>query len=141
MRERLWLALRPWQRHSLVVVMAGFVYMAIGAVYFFVPLNPERALGLRVALDIAPMQAWGLVWAFVGFLALVSARWPPQSKTWGYAALSGLAALWAAIYGLGVVMLDTPRVGLSAAFVWFLVSFLWWAISGLVNPDDIVAEE
>jgi biotin transporter BioY len=135
-------ALRPWQRHSLVLTVAGFVYVCLGIIYLAVPLTADRAGGLRLALRLTggSIAPWAIAWIVVGTLALTSTRWPPSSKTWGYTALTALAALWGSVYGLGVLFLHAPHAGLSGAFVWFLVAFLWWAISGLTNPDDVSRE-
>lgn len=121
--------LRPWQRHSLVLAFAGTIYIAYGLV-----LITANNTGRDV---IMPRAVWAGMWIGVGALALISTRWPPQSKTWGYTGLSALAAAWASIYVLGVLLLDEPSAGLNGGLAWFLVAFLWWAISGLVNPDDI----
>ena len=128
-----WLQLRPWQRHSLVLAFAGLVYISYGLIL----LLAHHPGGRPLLLD---RQTWAVVWIAVGLLALASTRWPPQSKTWGYSALSGLAAAWASIYALGVVLLDQPPAALNGCLVWALVAFLWWAISGLVNPDDAPAK-
>lgn len=138
-----WLQLRPWQRHSLVLAVAGVVYISFGVTYIAVPLSPSRNAGLVWVLQIAPVQAWGIAFVVVGLLALASTRWPPSSKTWGYSALSGLASLWGAAYLVGVLFMDAPRQSMTGALVWLLVAFLWWAIAGLTNPDDVprTAEE
>lgn len=138
-RDYKWWELRPFQRHSLVLAVAGLVYIALGAVYAFTDPTPQRLIGLKLALVAMPLEAWGVLWMIVGALALLSSRWPPASKTWGYSALTGLAACWAGIYLVGVVLLGTPGTGLVGALVWALMGFLWWAIAGLVNPDDILA--
>jgi len=141
-REGCWMHLRPWQRHSLVLTVAGAVYVLYGVVSLGLGhLSPDRSATLHLALHPLPSvhispYVWAGVWVFVGLLALASTRWPPQSKTWGYAAMSGLATCWAVVYALGIP-LGAPVSNIGAALVWFLVSFLWWAISGLVNPDDI----
>lgn len=133
-----WRHLRPWQRHSLVLAVAGVVYVSLGCVYLTIPLTPDRAESLKLALAIMPMKAWACAWIVVGLLALTSTRWPPASKTWGYSALTGLAAAWGSAYLLGVLLLGVPAaMGAAGALVWFLVAFLWWAISGLMNPDDV----
>lgn len=126
--------LRPWRRHSLVVLVAGAVYIAMGVTYITTDPAPSRQSALSVAIDLLPLSAWGVVWIAVGVLAVISSRWPPASETWGYSALSGLAAGWSACYGLGVV-LGAPNQSTSGALVWGLVAFLWWAIAGLINPD------
>lgn len=134
--------LRPWQRHSLVLTVAGFVYILYGVVSLGLhPVDQERRVTLHVALQPLPFVhispiAWAGAWVFVGLLALASTRWPPQSKTWGYAAMSGLATCWALVYALGIP-LGASSDSIGGALVWFLIGFLWWAISGLVNPDDL----
>lgn len=128
--------LRPWQRHSLVLAVAGFVYVLFGSVYLAVPLTEDRASALRLAILYVPIEVWGVAWILVGGLALASTRWPPQSKTWGYTALSTLSMMWALLYA-GGIPLGAPLSVLTGTLVWTLVAFLWWAIAGLVNPDDV----
>lgn len=126
--------LRPWRRHSLVVLVAGCAYIGIGATYILTEPVASRSSSLALALNLMPMSAWGVVWIAVGTLAIISSRWPPASETWGYSTLSGLSAWWAACYALGVVM-GAPSQSASNALLWGLVAFLWWAIAGLWNPD------
>ena len=131
-----WLSLRPWQRHSLVLAVAGGLYVLIGMTYLLTPDSRSREASLKLALFV-PLEVWGVVWIVVGVLALTSTRWPPQSKTWGYTALSGLAAAWGSAFLLGVLLLGAPASGLNGAWAYYLLAFLWWAISGLSNPDDV----
>lgn len=130
-----WLELRPWRRHSLVLSVAGAAYIAIGLTYVLATPVPSRTAALEVPLNLAPLHVWGGAWVLVGLLAMISARWPPASEKWGYSALSGLAAWWAASYLAGVILLDGAGQSLSGAMVWGLVAFMWWGISGLDNPD------
>lgn len=137
MPNRVWWALRPWQRHSLVLSVAAFFYAAYGVTYIALPQGSLRAASLELPRNLMPLWAWGFLWVSVGVGALLSTRWPPWSKTWGYVLLAGMATLWGSQYLLGVLLLNTPATSLSGALVWYLVAFIWWAISGLVNPDDI----
>lgn len=134
-----WLELRPIQRHSVVLIVGGLIYVAIGAVYAFTESSPQRIAGLKLALVAMPVQGWGVAWMVVGLLAVLSARWPPASKTWGYTALTGMAVCWAGMFLGGVAFLDTPSSGLTATLVYGLLGFMWWAIAGLMNPDDLLA--
>lgn len=136
-----WRRLRPWRRHSLVVGMGGLVYVASGLVQILVPLREDRASTLVLPLRLAPIDAWGGLWLLVGALALLSTRWPPWSEVWGYTALTYLAALWSAFYALGWAFYDAPATALSGVLVWLLVGVLWWGISGLVNPEEVVAPD
>lgn len=128
--------LRPWKRHSLVLMVLGVVYVLIGITYAFSPMPPDRMLSLKAALLIMPMAWWGTCFIAAGGLGILSSRWPPASETWGYVALSSLSALWASFYVWGVLVYGAPAYTLSAALLWAGVAFLWWAISGLVNPTE-----
>lgn len=132
------LGLRPWRLHSFVLAVAALIYMGYGSAVLAVPADEARAVGLEVALAMMPMHGWGLVWIVVGVLALVSSRWPLTSERWGYVAMSSLAALWASFYALAIVLLDAPHDGIYGLMVWALVAFLWWGISGLRNPEDVL---
>ena len=137
MRLMNWLGLRPWRRHSLVLAVAGSVYVLVGVVYIITPTRPDRAAALALLLHYAPIQVWGIIWVLSGVLALISTRWPPPNETWGYTVLASISALWAATYGLSIVFFDAPASGISGVLAWGLFGFMWWAISGLRNPDDV----
>ncbi|MDN4173908.1 hypothetical protein QWY28_13185 [Nocardioides sp. SOB77] len=137
---RRWTALRPWRRHSLVLTLGGFIYLSVGMVYLGTDAPPSRNRSLELALNVAPLQVWGLVWIAAGIAGLISARWPPASEKWGYTVMSSLAALWGSGYALGVLFLDTPDQALSGGAVWTLVAVLWWGISGLENPGRVMRE-
>ena len=136
---RTWFALRPWQRHSIVLLAGALVYICQGLVYLLVDLTPDRQRGLSAVFQVTRHhpEPWGVIWIIVGALALASTVWPPQSKTWGYTGLTAMAALWGAGYGGSALFLGAPLNNLSGLAVWWLVAFMWWAISGLVNPDDL----
>lgn len=132
------LHMRPWTRHSMVLLVAGLVYVGVGLSLISNELTPGRAHSLAVALQIFPVEFWGWVWVLCGLMAVISSRWPAMAETWGYVVLTGLSSGWSATYLAGVVVTHSPRSNISSALVWGLVAFLWWAISGLVNPDKIV---
>lgn len=129
---------RPWRRHSLILLVAGMVYVSIGLTYIFAVPTPGRKVALSIALAWFPIEYWGSIFVIVGFLAIFSSRWPPVAETWGYAVLSGLSAGWGATYLAGIAFKHSPTSNLSIALLWCLLAFLWIAISGLVNPDKTV---
>lgn len=130
-----WVGIRPFKRHSLVLLVAGVVYILLGGSYIFTDMSPSREHALTVALDWFPMTAWGVIFGFAGLLAIISSRWPPISETWGYTVLTGLSAGWGAFYAMGVIFRDSPTANLSGALIWGFMGFMWWAVSGLINPD------
>lgn len=132
-----WVGLRPWKRHSLVLLVAGLIFCMIGFSYTVSEVAPARQQALYVALKWMPMPGWGAVFIFAGLLAILSSRWPPISKTWGYMVLTGLSAGWAAFYFVAIVIGESPIANISGTFSWGLIGFMWWAISGLLNPNDV----
>lgn len=132
--RRFW-GLRPWKRHSTILMVVGVLYALIGFAYVTAPPNKAREATLVVVLQIAPIQFWGGVFFVAGVLTSISSRWPPFAETWGYMLLTGLSAGWAAAYLLGILFFNAPTAGITAAVLWSLLAFMWWAISGLLNPD------
>lgn len=127
--------IRPWERHSLVLLVAGFAYAATGLSYILAEPTEGRRIALQVALDRMPIQFWGAAFIVMGALSIISSRWPPFTETWGYMVLTGMSAGWSATYVTGVIFEDSPATNLSGGLVWGLLAFMWWAISGLLNPD------
>lgn len=134
-RWRSWLMLRPWQRHGLVLAVSGIVYMSLGITIRAVEdISFRQQALLEIALELVPLNSWAWIFIITGFLSILSSRWPPFAETWGYMLLSGLSSAISAAYVLGFLLLDTKQVSVFYGVIWGLVAFLWWAISGLVNP-------
>lgn len=132
---RKWRGLRPFLRHSMVLAVAGIVYIAIGYSYLTQEPTPVRLEALQYATRVLAYEYWGYVWILAGLLSILSSRWPPVSETWGYFVLTGQTTAWALFYAAGIVFGDSPSTNLSAVLSWGLIAFMWWAISGLVNPN------
>lgn len=131
-----WLGLRPIRTHSLVLTVAGLVYIAIGITYLSAEPTPQRLQALKYALNFGlDYNEWGYVWIFVGVLSIVSSRWPPVSETWGYMLLTGQGSAWALFLAAGIVFGQAPPSNFNGVFAWGLLAFMWWAISKLVNPE------
>lgn len=136
--KRRFIGIRPWMRHGLVLMVAGLVYVALGLSYLASEPTESRKIALQVALDRAPIEFWGIIFISTGLMSIISSRWPPVAEKWGYMVLTGLSAGWSATYATGVILGDSPESNLSGAFTWGLIGFLWWAVSGLVNPGEAV---
>lgn len=127
--------LRPWSRHGLILVVAGFLYVLVGFQYMLAPPSAGRNSALKVILEIAPLQVWGGLFILAGLLSIVSSRWPPMSNAWGYMVLAGLSAGWAATHLTGILFFHAPGATSTQVILWGCLGFMWWAISGLLNPD------
>lgn len=135
--KRRFVGVRPWTRHSLVLLIAGLVYVCIGIVYIRTPVGSPTWHALVAAREWLSLDAWAILWIVVGCLSMISSKWPPVAEKWGYMALTGLAAAWGSFYLLGVIF-GPNTIGSSAVgLVWWLIGFMWWSISGLVSPEEI----
>jgi len=132
--SRYW-GLRPWKRHSTILMVVGFLYVLIGFLYIVSEPSKGRTQALAVVLQVAPIGFWGGVFMLAGALAMISSRWPPFSETWGYMVLTGLSAGWGATYLMGILFFKAPSLSYSQVLIWSILAFMWWAISGLLNPD------
>lgn len=130
--------IRPFKRHSLVLMVGGAAYICTGLVYIWSTPTHDRQVALQVAFNWFPITFWGSVFVAVGLLAFLSSRWPPVAETWGYMVLAALSAGWSATYAAGVIFEDSPISNLTGALNWGLMAFLWWATPGFVTPDKTV---
>lgn len=131
------LGLRPWRQHSVVLAVGGGVYFLIGLAYMLTPMTLTRSQALVVPLALADIEVWASMWMLFGALAFASTRWPPASETWGYTAMSSISALWSC-FALAGLTFGAPINNIASVLVWALFGFLWWAVSGLRNPDDLL---
>jgi len=138
MRPSQWWGLRPWKRHSTILMVIGFLFALFGVQYITSKPTPARELALAAVLRIAPIHIWGGVFIMVGLLAMISSRWPPIAERWGYMVLTSLSSTWAATYITGMVFFKAPLTNIGQSIIWAALGFMWWAISGLPNPPEKV---
>lgn len=147
-RDYEWRRLRPFREHSQVLLGVGTLYVAYGSVLIWQAPTADRQRGLALGLALLPLWAWGVIFVVTGLLGILSSRWPPASETWGYAALSGMAWCWCAVYGVGMLLTAladftgwgaqvAPYSAVSGFLIWLTIGFVWTRIAKLVNPADV----
>jgi ascorbate-specific PTS system EIIC-type component UlaA len=124
----------PWTRHTLILTVAGLVYTALGISYFVLD-DEEYLAAVDRATQWMPVNGLAIVWVVVGLFVFFSAISVRTPELWGYSALTGLSTAWAAFYLIGVVVYNAPLEQLNLAIIWGLLGFLWWAISGMIDPE------
>lgn len=134
-KSQRWWGLRPWKRHSTILVVVGFMFVLAGIQYIVAKPSKAREEALYALTQFAPVQFWGGLFVLAGLSAMISTRWPPLAETWGYMVLTGLSSGWAATYLTGVIFFHAPTTNLSQVIIWGCLGFMWWAISGLPNPE------
>jgi len=134
-RRTFWGLRRQWKRHDVILCVGGLLYILVGVYYIVTSGSQSRWISLEILLRVAPMSVWGVVFIFAGLLSVISSRWPPFAETWGYVVLTSISAGWAAAYLMGILFADAPYTNLISTIVWGLFGFVWWAVSGLLNPD------
>lgn len=133
--QRRYLTLRPWTRHSLVLVVGGLIYIFVGLAKIITDIPSTRKDALVFALDLMPIEAWGVVFISLGLFAILTSRWPAFTKTWGYVALTSFSAAWGAFHIEGIILTDASSEALSSGLLWLFAAFMWWAVGGLVDPE------
>jgi hypothetical protein len=137
--KSLWGIRRTWTRHDLIQAIGGVMYIMLGLAYIMEPSNRGRQIALYALLRIAPIEFWGGVFVSAGLLALISSKWPPLVEAWGYVVLTGLSLAWGTAYLTGILFTDSPRANISGFLIFSTLGVLWWAISGLRNPEPVGA--
>jgi len=130
-----WGLRREWKRHDTILCVGGLLYILVGLYYISTSDISSRATSLEILLRVAPMTVWGGTFIMAGVLSLISSRWPPFAETWGYVVMTSLSTGWAAAHLMGMLLADAPYTNAISAIVWGAFGFLWWAVSGLLNPD------
>jgi hypothetical protein len=137
-----WLTFRSWQRHGLVLMVGGLVYICLGLSYLTIgELSHRQEVSLSVALNLMPIHYWAVLFIFSGVLACLSSRWPIFHDSWGYMVLAGLSSGWSAVYLTSYIFGEASINNIPFALVWGLMAFMWWGVSGLVNPSKILVVE
>lgn len=126
-----------WTRHSIVLSVAGAIYVVIGLAFFLAPKGTDKAPSLKTAVRFLSLNGWGAVFVVCGVLALLAAFSTLGHKTWGYMVLTGLSSGWATLYVAAVVFEHAPVVSLISALTWTLLAFVWWGVSGLISPEHL----
>src|SRR4051812_46706591 len=102
-------------RRGAILLSYGVVWAIIGYGQITSPAPDLR--GLRLLLQMMPLDAWGWIWVTSGLIAIISA-WLPQERDWpGFLALPLMVLPWAVSYLLAWIIGDFPR-GWVAAVVW-----------------------
>lgn len=130
------LSFKPWSKHSGILVVAGIVYIVIGIRYYYLDPSENLEMTLYYAINLMPIDGWGIGFIVVGAIAVLSSRWPNVPASWGYVLLTGLSAAWSSFFFAGAMLTEARVSYFSTAAMWALLAYLWWAISGLVELKD-----
>lgn len=86
-------------RRGAYLLLKSLMYVGHGAAFLLAPSTPVMRSSLSVALTIAPLKAWGVLWLAAGLVAAWSAfARGPREDRWGFYALITMATTWAAFY-------------------------------------------
>ena len=131
-----WRTIKPWDRHAMTLTVAGVIYFAVGVTMNIKEPSDARSEILKMALDIMPYSAWGAGFGTVGIFTVISSRWPAIPKSLGYSLLTGWSVLWAGFNLVGGISTGTGSY-IANGFVWCMIAFLWWDVSGFVSLPKV----
>jgi len=124
-----------WTRHSLVLIGAGAIYIAIGVSFLNASGLAKRAPSLKVALHVIPIQGWGIIYICVGVAVMLTSIMTFSWKVRGYMLLAALSSGWAAFYIMAIFFEDAPKITWVSACLFLLLSYIWITVSGLISPE------
>lgn len=86
-------------RRGAFLLAFGVIFAGIGIDLLYFPFPPAARVGLRLALLVAPVHAWGVVWLATGVVSSVTAfAMRPRHDRWGFLAQIVVTATWACSY-------------------------------------------
>lgn len=127
-------------RRGVFLALFGAVYLLIGYSYLAVPKESLPAVkhGLRLAVNIAPLQVYGWAWIATGAVAVVSGLFTLTStrRPIGFAAAVLMPSLWVVIYLAAWLAGDVPRGWVSAA-LFALIAAAVAVVAGMTDPVGV----
>lgn len=118
-------------RRGAILLCYGVVWAIIGYGQITSPAPDLR--GLRLLLQMMPLDVWGCLWVASGLIAIVSA-WLPQGRDWpGFLALPLMVLPWTVSYLLSWIIGYFPR-GWVAAVVWGAIAAPVLVVAGWREP-------
>jgi hypothetical protein len=130
-RVRAWL-----HRLNIRIGLRGSVLLFFGEldlVYAYVLAFPsERTASTPIYQyfgSLAPLPAWGLLWATVGLICIYHAF--HRYDRFGFVAAIAIKVLWGLLSLLGVWFAD---VSISSVAIWLSLAGLVWRLSGVTEP-------
>lgn len=126
-----------WTRHSLILLGAGLIYIAIGIGFINAPPLIGKDPSLKIALHWISLDQWGYIFIACGICAIAASTWPIGKKVWGYMILTALSLAWCSFYVLAIIFYGAPKIVWISGLTWGLLAFIWWAVSGLISPEQL----
>lgn len=123
-------------RRGATLLIFGFVFQLLGYSYLSLdgPAAPIVRRQLRLALDIAPLEAYGWGWIVCGLVAIACSL--VRRLDWiGFGAAVLMPAVWAFAYGAAWLIDDAPRAWVNCALFALLAADLAQT-AGMADPRD-----
>ncbi|MFI6560411.1 hypothetical protein [Streptomyces sp. NPDC050534] len=118
-------------RRGAILLCYGIVWAIIGYGQITSPAPDLR--GLRLLLQMMPLDVWGWIWVASGLIAIVSAWLPPERDWPGFLALPLMVLPWTVSYLLAWILGDYPR-GWLASVVWGAIAAPVLVVAGWREP-------
>ena len=122
-------------RRGTFLALFGCVYALIGYSYLTLEVTPLVRHALRLALRLAPLDAYGWAWIGAGVIAVVCGLFCPGRKTVGFLAAMLMPAMWSLIYLATWLDGDIPR-GWVSAVVYVLLAAAVSVVAGMPEPAE-----
>lgn len=125
-------AARRVGRRGAVLMLKGVMAALYG--YSLLVQPPVDQRGIRLLLDLMPVQAWGWAWIAAGVLA-VGCAWRRQGRDWpGFPAVLVVVVPWSLGSLASWWLYDNPR-GWASAAIWAAFGGVTAIVAAWPEPD------
>lgn len=119
-------------RRGAFLASFGTLWMLYGFGQLVEPLPDTR--GIRLLLNVMPLDAWACCWIACGLLAVASA-WLPEGRDWiGFPALLAIVVPWMLAYVLSWWPLGDTTRGWVTALIWAVATVPVIVVAGWREP-------
>lgn len=119
-------------RRGAILLSYGTVWALYGYGQLTQPQPDQR--GVRLALDLMPLDAWGWAWIATGAVAIVSAWLPQGADAAGFCCLVLIVLPWMTSYLLSWWPLGEFPRGWVAAAIWGVIAVPVIVVAGWREP-------
>ncbi|MFJ3839485.1 hypothetical protein ACIPY6_28815 [Streptomyces sp. NPDC090054] len=130
--------MRQLGRRGAFLTPYGLVWLLYGYGQLVTPQPDQR--GLRLVLNLGPLDFWGWCWIAAGIVALACAWAPPGRDAAAFYVLPLVVVPWTASYVAAWLTGDMPR-GWVAAAVWAVITVPVLVVAGWPEPARVKRAE
>ena len=120
--------MRPPTRRGALLLLLGLLYFLIGGSYALIPREPKTLEPYTFAINLMPIEVWGVLWALAGLIGVLAA-FLRRFDQLGFTVMTGFSILWGVLALCSVVM--GHPLGWVAGLIWISWAGVLMITSGM----------